>query len=158
MVSTELRIHPFSPRVVRRVIPPGRAGAYALGHSGGLGFVAGYVGRSARCVCERLAAHERLGEFDAFVVRLAPGAEGAFNAECELWHAYHQTGTLLRNLVHPATPSGAGLICPYCHFARHVRHLLLTEPSGRSRRSARTLARWVSSAKSGADSGRKTSD
>ena len=124
MVS-HLRIRPFSPRVVRRVVPAGWAGAYALGYCGGLGFVAGYIGRSDRCVRNRLANHERLGEFDAFVVRLAPSAGGAFNAECELWHAYNQAGTLLRNIVHPGTPRRAGLVCPYCHFARYVRRLLM---------------------------------
>ena len=115
--------HLFSPGVVRRVVTPGRAGAYALGYDNG-GFVVGYVGRSDHSVCDRLATHERLGEFDYFIVRYARGPVAAFALECEYWHACRQSGLALANVIHPAAPRGSGAACPYCHFATHVQGLL----------------------------------
>jgi hypothetical protein len=113
----------FTPSAARREIAAGQPGAYMLGHDDG-GFVPGYVGRSDRCVRERLASHELLGEFDYFAVRRARDATEAFQLECELWHYFQQVGPRLRNVIHPAAPRMSGLVCPYCYFATHVQPLL----------------------------------
>jgi hypothetical protein len=113
----------FTPAFVRHVICPGCVGAYALGHIEG-GFVPGYVGRSDRCLRERLARHEQLGAFDYFIVRLVQDVAGAFEAECALWHTCTQEGHQLENRAHPARPRGTQLVCPYCDFAeRAIRGL-----------------------------------
>lgn len=114
----------FAPGVVRRLLLDGCPGAYALGHLDGLAFVPGYVGRSDASVRQRLATHERLGEFDYVTVRYAADAEAAFAIECELWHGCRDAGLPLVNLIHPASPRAAALVCPYCDFARQVRRLL----------------------------------
>lgn len=106
----------FTAVFVRAVIGPGRMGAYALGHLDA-DFVPGYIGRSDRCLRDRLATHEQLGSFDYFIVCLSCSPAAAFIEECGLWHACSQAGHALENRVHPARPRAAGLLCPYCDFA-----------------------------------------
>lgn len=113
----------FTPSVVRQTILQS-PGAYVLGDWEAGAFRIGYVGRSDEDVRQRLAGHERLGEFGYVIVRYAPGAVEAFWSECEFWHACHQTGITVVNRIHPAAPRGSGLACPYCHFATHVGRLL----------------------------------
>lgn len=109
----------FTPTFVRHVIGPGRVGAYTLGHIDS-DFIPGYVGRSDRCLRERLAGHEQLGAFDYFIVRLGHDLAGAFQAECALWHTCIQKGHRLENRAHPARPRGIELVCPYCEFAEQA--------------------------------------
>jgi hypothetical protein len=113
----------FTPKFVRAVIGPDRVGAYALGNISG-DFNAGYVGRSDRCLRERLAGHERLGEFAYFIVAPAQDVAAAFQSECALWHACIQSGHHLENRVHPAAPRTRGLVCPYCEFAEQAIRVL----------------------------------
>jgi hypothetical protein len=115
--------HLFTAAVIRRVVVEPGPGAYVLGDDDG-GFTIGYVGRSDRSVRDRLIGHERLGEFDYFIVRYARSPEGAHLLECAFWHASVDAERQLGNLIHPAAPRGLGLQCPYCHFATHVRRLL----------------------------------
>lgn len=122
--SRALIVHPFSAGVVRETVVGGCKGAYTLGSLVGGVYTVGYVGRSDRCVRERLVAHELLGEFDAFAVRYADDAPNAFVLECAFWHELHDAGLPMLNRVHPATPRHSGLACPYCAFARGVEQLL----------------------------------
>ena len=113
----------FTAAVVRQVVCEPGPGVYALGRDDG-GFLIGYVGRSDHSVRDRLAGHERMGEFDYFIVRYANSAESAYRLECAFWHASIEGGGRLANVIHPAAPRDLGLQCPYCHFALHVRRLL----------------------------------
>ena len=119
-ISRALIVHPFSPDVVRETVAGVCKGAYTLGSLVDGVYTVGYVGRSDRCVRERLVAHELLGEFDAFTVRYADDAPNAFVLECAFWHELHDAGLPMLNRVHPATPRHSGLTCPYCAFARDV--------------------------------------
>jgi hypothetical protein len=117
----------FVPAVIRKVVAPGKPGAYALGNDRG-GFVPGYVGRSDACLRSRLLSHNHLYRFEYFVFRYEPSATAAFQTECELFHVYGQLGVRLHNLVHPAQPVGAADGCPYCGFAN--RWSKITTASG----------------------------
>lgn len=118
--------HRFTAAVVRRVVLLPGPGAYALGRDDG-GFTVEYVGRSDHSVRDRLARHERLGDFDYFIVRYPRGSQSAYLLECAFWHASVDGGRQLENVIHPAAPRGFGLECPYCHFATHVRGLLAAQ-------------------------------
>ena len=113
----------FTAAIVRQVVREPGPGVYALGRDDS-GFLIGYVGRSDHSVRDRLAGHERKGEFDYFIVRYANSAESAYRLECAFWHASIESGGRLVNVIHPATPRDLGLQCPYCHFASHVCRLL----------------------------------
>lgn len=109
--------HFFTPRFVRRFVVHERPGAYLLGALSGSDFTVGYVGRSDRCVRDRLLRHELLGEFDVFAVRYARTANEAFSLECAFWHTLADRGHALQNVLHPAVPRNSRVTCPYCRFA-----------------------------------------
>lgn len=109
------------PQVIRQAVALGQPGAYALGDDLG-GFVVGYVGRSDDCVRARLLTHERLYEFEYFVVVHTPDKVTAYDAECELFHAHRLVGRTLANRIHPAVPARMSRECRYCSFAAAWRH------------------------------------
>lgn len=123
-MSLVTNAYTFSPKVVRSVVSRRSPGAYALGTVAN-GFIAGYVGRSDRCLQDRLASHELLGMYDYFLFRVTSTPETAYFAECELWHACKDLRVPLENRVHPATPRGLPSICPYCDFARRAARLIM---------------------------------
>lgn len=113
--------HFFTPRYIRRYVPGGKPGTYALGALRNNEFAIGYVGRSDCCVRSRLLSHELLGEFDVFAIDIARDSVQAFTRECELWHRVLDLGGRLANRIHPAIPRGQDHHCPYCNFALGMR-------------------------------------
>lgn len=111
----------LTPSVVRAEVEPGRVGAYALGNDRG-GFKVGYVGRSDACLQTRLAYHNHAQHFDYFVFRYATNDIEAFYLECEFWHYCHKLR--IRNSIHPASPQGSGLRCPFCSFATQIGDMM----------------------------------
>jgi hypothetical protein len=108
---------------VRETVQSASPGAYVLGNGSGAGartFEPGYVGRSDVCVQTRLASHVQAGVFDYFIVQYAVDRREAFFLECEYWHAGVHGAARLANQIHPASPAGTALACPYCDFARGV--------------------------------------
>jgi hypothetical protein len=100
----------FRPWVVRLAVPRG-AGVYVLGTLGtSRGSQPLYVGRSDIDLRERLSAHELMCTFQYFRFSICRSAREAFFEECRLWHSFGN----LHNLIHPDSPSGSGLSCPYC--------------------------------------------
>lgn len=112
------------PEAVRGSVARSTPGAYVLGYGvgpGGQVFRPTYVGRSDVCVRTRLVSHAHAGRCDYFIVQYAADRHRAFLLECQFWHAYLQEATTLTNQVHPASPSGTALVCPYCEFARGLQ-------------------------------------
>jgi hypothetical protein len=112
----------FTPAVIRQQVEQGRMGSYILGFDQE-GFVGQYVGRSDTCLQRRLSLHNHLWTYDYFVFKYATTLNEAFFQECELYHSYLLFDKQLHNLIHPAMPSGSGLVCPYCDFRDGVNQL-----------------------------------
>lgn len=111
----------FVPQVIRKVVKADCPGVYVLGNDkNGLDY--GYVGRSDTCLRSRLLTHNHLYEYEYFIFTYAKNAQEAFWLESQWWHNCRGSG--VSNLIHPASPSGTGLECPYCHFASHVKNAL----------------------------------
>lgn len=107
----------FVPEVIREVVKPAHSGVYVLGNEKD-GFQYGYVGRSDTCLKSRLLAHNHLYEYDYFIFTYTRSSQHAFFIESEWFHNCKKSG--IGNLIHPASPQGSGLECPYCHFASHI--------------------------------------
>lgn len=103
------------PRVVRKVVAPGKPGAYALGDDH-RGFTVRYVGRSDTCLRTRLLTHNHLYGFEYCAFQCSATVEDAFAVECELYHVHLQLGIALKNQLHPASPRWTGASCRYCRF------------------------------------------
>lgn len=73
-----------------------------------------YVGRSDTDLRRRLLQHLSAGRFDWFAASLTQTANGAFYLECRGWHSLRGLG--IRNLIHPASPAGLPIRCPFCDF------------------------------------------
>lgn len=118
METTAFRM---TPDVIRSVVRKRRPGAYVLGDVIGGRFVFRYVGRSDCCIRTRLLTHGLLYRFPYFIFSYTRTAKEAFELECKWWHDCKNSGSGLLNVIHPDSPSGAGLDCPYCRFRRGVR-------------------------------------
>lgn len=112
----------FTPSVVRQVVEPNRTGSYILGFDKN-GFVGEYVGRSDSCLYSRLSKHNHLLKFDYFIFKYASNIVEAFFQECELYHTFLTAKLNLQNMVHPASPAGSNLNCPYCQFRNSFANL-----------------------------------
>ena len=98
---------PFQDAAVRMLIPGGVLGTYLLCS----GEQPTYVGRSDTCVLTRLVDHPLKGKATHFIVEPATTVQQAFLLEA-FW--YHQFGSSLTNLIHPARPKGSTTTCPFC--------------------------------------------
>jgi hypothetical protein len=70
-----------------------------------------YVGRSDVDLRQRLISHarQRKGEFFAYDVH--PSSDAAYAAECA---CYHALAGQIRKVIHPASPAGRPIPCPFC--------------------------------------------
>lgn len=105
------RLYRLVPWLVRALIPPGQIGSYTLYQRTGTQAQVSYVGRSDTDLQRRLLTHaqRRIGayfEFDVHKTR-----EQAYTAESAAYHALQGETS---NCVHPATPAGAAMVCPFC--------------------------------------------
>lgn len=66
--------------------------------------------------------HLKSAKFEYFFSMLSPGIIDAYFAECFLWHS-KDNGNFL-NKIHPASPSGTDMLCPYCITAEHFVRLI----------------------------------
>lgn len=99
----------FKQRVVRAMVPIRTQGAYLL--------LSGenplYIGRSDHCVRSRLTGHPLLGIATHFLWEPCNSSVRAFCLEAFWYHRLAgELGGL--NLIHPASPTGSGLSCPFC--------------------------------------------
>ncbi|MBD8522362.1 hypothetical protein [Lysinibacillus fusiformis] len=122
-MATLITPHLFLPEVIRNVVQTDRPGVYVLGNDKN-GFQNGYVGRSDTCLRRRLLTHNYLYEYEYFIFIYTKTPQQAFWLESQWWHNCQESG--ISNFIHPASPSGSGLECPYCHFAYHVKNLLVS--------------------------------
>lgn len=113
-----------TPDVVRTVVAPNMIGAYALGNVENGEFVVKYVGRSDSSLQQRLLAHNYLYCFEYFIFQYAPTPKEAFELESRWWHDCRTNHIPLKNKIHPDSPAGLGLSCPYCSFSHHLFQLL----------------------------------
>lgn len=114
--------HLFVPEVIRNIVKADFPGVYVLGNDKN-GFDYGYVGRSDSCLRSRLLTHNHLYEYEYFIFTYTKTPQQAFWLESQWWHNCKESG--VGNLIHPASPHGSGLECPYCHFASHVKTALV---------------------------------
>jgi hypothetical protein len=100
--------HDLTRNGIDRAVIHVSAGAYALGYSNAGTFYIQRVGRSDVHVNKRL--HDYEGQYREFKFTYCASSYAAFQAECELWHAYGGTN----NPLHPARPAGTNWKCPRC--------------------------------------------
>lgn len=100
------RLYRLVPWLVRAVVPDGLPGNYTLFKGG----TATYVGRSDTDLRRRLVGHARAERAEFFDFEPTSRVRAAFLTECASYHAI----TGLRNVIHPATPSGSDERCPFC--------------------------------------------
>lgn len=103
------RAYRLRPWLVRALIPARRTGSYVLF----AGNRATYAGRSDTDLSRRLVGHARAGSADYFDFDVHPTRERAFIAECAIFHLLVGTAHA-RNVLHPATPAGSDIFCPFC--------------------------------------------
>lgn len=112
----------FTPEVIRKSVLRNKTGVYLLGNDHN-GFEVGYVGRSDTCLRIRLLSHNHMYKYDYIVFMYSRDAREAFWVECQYWHTFRNRD--LSNLIHPASPKGSHMECPYCHFVKNVTKLLV---------------------------------
>lgn len=100
---------PLEPHWIAALLPPGLPGAYMLLN----GSRPIYVGRSDRCLRQRLITHPHQEKVSHAVWQVCSGAEQAFMLEAALFHRFKGRPGLL-NKVHPARPSSRRRSCPFC--------------------------------------------
>jgi len=104
---------PFTPCMVRGVIPQGRAGVYLLLKDG----APIYVGRSDSCTRNRLIRHPLLGCASHFSWQPCRDAGLAYHMEAFWYHALLDQSLGILNRAHPARPRHTGRTCPFCNEA-----------------------------------------
>lgn len=111
----------MTPDVIRAAVQKNRPGAYILGDEVRGRFVFKYVGRSDHCLQTRLLTHGLLYHCPYFIFSYATTAKEAFELESKWWHDCINTDVQLINRIHPDSPSGMGLTCPYCQFSHAAK-------------------------------------
>lgn len=117
----------FTPDVIRAVVDSEKAGVYALGDVLNGKFVVAYVGRSDCSLQTRLLTHNYRYDYSYFIFRYTSNARDAFVLESQWWHDCRNAEPPLVNQIHPDSPSGIKLYCPYCSFSRDVDKILQSE-------------------------------
>lgn len=113
-----MRVTPFrmTPDVIRSVVQKRRIGAYVLGDELDGHFIFQYVGRSDHCLQTRLLTHGLLYRCPYFIFLYVNTAKEAFELESKWWHDCKNQSIHLLNVLHPDSPAGQALACPYCQF------------------------------------------
>ena len=114
----------MTPDVIRSVVQKYRPGVYILGDESDGKFIFQYVGRSDYCLQTRLLTHGLLYHCPYFVFSYTDTARDAFELESKWWHDCKNNGFHLLNIIHPDSPSGTQLSCPYCQFQRGIQEHL----------------------------------
>jgi hypothetical protein len=100
---------PLKARYISMMLPAAKPGSYLLLESS----QPVYVGRSDRCVRQRLLSHPLRGKATHFTATITDDARGAYLLECYWFHRYRSDGAGLRNQIHPPgwQPNAQ---CPFC--------------------------------------------
>lgn len=114
----------MTPDVIRSVVQKHRPGTYILGDEDDGQFIFRYVGRSDHCLQTRLLTHGLLYHCSYFVFSYTGTAREAFELESKWWHDCKTNGVPLLNRIHPDSPSGTRLACPYCQFRCGIKEYL----------------------------------
>lgn len=114
----------MTPDVIRSVVQKRRLGAYILGDERDGKFAFRYVGRSDHCLQTRLLTHGYLYRCPYFVFSYTDTAAEAFALESKWWHDCKNSGIELLNIIHPDSPAGDRLVCPYCRFRGEIEAYL----------------------------------
>lgn len=117
----------FTPDVVRNVVPSGKIGVYALGDVIDDKFTVKYVGRSDCSLQKRLLTHNLLYQFSYFIFLITETDKDGFALEAKWWHDCKIKRLPIVNQIHPDSPSGLGIKCPYCEFSRDIKSFLKSE-------------------------------
>ena len=100
----------FMPPIVRALVPRDVVGCYILM----VGDKPVYVGRSDTCVQQRLVHHGLLNIATHFSWQPCRSPVAAFNLESSWYHhLQHTDGQQLLNAIHPDSPAGSNLACPF---------------------------------------------
>lgn len=113
-----------TPDAIRAVVMPDKMGAYALGDMEDGAFVIKYVRRSDRSLLNRLISHNYLYCFGYFIFQYTATVKEAFELESRWWHICRMVHMPLVNRIHPDSPAGMGLCCPYCNFGHTLSRFL----------------------------------
>jgi hypothetical protein len=105
-VSTLNRKFRLRSGIVRAIIPKRRIGSYLLSD----GRDVSYVGRSDRCLQQRLLNHVHSRRAQFFEYQLHDSPYNSFIAECAGYHNHD----ILTNKAHPAAPHLLFAVCPFC--------------------------------------------
>ncbi len=113
MVSLDMKgSFDFDEVTVKKVTP--KIGNYALGHIADSGnFLPKYVGRSDSDLQAELSARlTSHGHHKKFKCSYTDSKTDAFNKECKNYHEF----TPSENKIHPDSPDGMNLDCPYSQY------------------------------------------
>lgn len=110
----------WNRKSVNRNVAKNSIGCYQLGNPDQNGnFVVGYIGRSLRCLNNRLSNnHPKRKLYTMFRFCQLESVREVFDTECRWFHLY--SGEASTNLKHPDSPRMLGYQCKYCmrHKAR----------------------------------------
>lgn len=117
----------FTPEVVRGVVVKGSPGVYLLGNHSprNNSFEIQYIGRSDTCLQKRLKGHNHAISCEYFIHLPCETAMQAYFLECYLWHSLDDSPVML-NRIHPDSPQGSGIECPFCSTAKYFREFVNT--------------------------------
>lgn len=100
---------------ITSMVPRVGPGAFMLGHKAPDGrFYVDYVGRSDEDLRGKLL--DLIGSGSMFKFRQVSSSEAAFQAECELFHAFHPPG----NRIHPDRAPGTNWECSKCRLQKRA--------------------------------------
>jgi hypothetical protein len=102
---------PASHSWIRAMLVPRIAGAYVMLQDG----IPIYVGRSDRCLRQRLLTHEKLALATHLHWRVCATPRKAFEQE-SFWFDHFSKVHSLHNSIHPAVPNCDPRPCPYCEL------------------------------------------
>lgn len=94
------------PSTIRALVPQNTCGTYLLLR----GEIPIYVGRSDACLRTRLACHNHRLRATHVLWEIARTPRCAYMLEA-YWFHHHD---LELNQIHPASPAGQSIICPFC--------------------------------------------
>ena len=122
---------PFNRRAVNLQTYEGVPGIYILGFydKKERRIELRYFGRSDSCLRRRLNNHILRSGFEYFYCVSCVDSIQAFFRECSLWHALEGEDHIL-NKIHPDTPNGAVISCPYCATTAEFRKFITKRLAG----------------------------
>ena len=103
------RLYRLFPWLIRTLIPIDYIGTYSLYKFKGKEPI--YIGRSDTCLRNRLLSHAHTKRADYFDYDIQWTVAKCFVAECSTYHALLGQ---IDNLIHPRTPNGLDIKCPFC--------------------------------------------